>query len=253
MPITQEKLVAIVTGAASGIGKAVALEFAKAGYQVFLIDNNKAQLLKVLQEDFLSLPVSYHCGDVSVSQDVQAGFAKCLADFGRVDVLVANAAILKKVSFLEMREEQWDRMIAVNLKGVFLWGQAVASWMVWEGRQGKIINIACTWAELTSSNLSAYSASKGGVKMLTKAMAVELAPFGITVNAIEPGRTMTEGAAPYFENPDRRKNLKNHIPLKRFATPEDIANVTLFLASDKAQYMTGAIVPVDGGYTSKSV
>lgn len=246
----QDNPVVIVTGAASGIGRATALAFARSGYRVFLVDCNEAQLGKVVREDFRSFAVGCYCGDVSASAHVQAGLAKCLSEFGQVDVLVANAAVMEKAPFLEMREDEWDRTIAINLKGVFLWGQAVAGWMVKQGRGGNIVNIACMRAELATEGLSAYIASKGGVKMLTKAMAVELAPFGIRVNAVEPGRTLTEGAARYWADSNRRKRLEQLVPLRRLAAPEEIASVALFLASEAAKYMTGAVVPVDGGYTS---
>lgn len=194
-------------------------------------------------------PVSFYCGDVANGGDVKNALAKCLSDFGKVDVLVSNAGILHKAAFLDMQEELWDRQLAVNLKGVFLWGQAVSRWMVEEKRPGKIINISCMRTELVTPNLSAYSASKGGVKVLTKAMAVELAPYGIRVNAIQPGRTMTKALESFLEDSERKERLENLIPYRRFAMPEEIANVALFLASDQASYITGAVIPVDGGYT----
>jgi NAD(P)-dependent dehydrogenase (short-subunit alcohol dehydrogenase family) len=214
-----------------------------------VFDNDREALNKIL-EAFGNKTVIAYCGDVSASNDVNNAMTKCLAEFGRVDVLVSNVGVLHKKAFLEIEEELWDRELAVNLKGVFLWGQAVAKWMVKENSPGKIINISCMRTELITPNLSAYSASKGGVKALTKAMAVELAPYGIRVNAIQPGRTMTEALA-YFlqESPDRRERLEKLIPYRRFAEPEEIANVALFLASDQASYITGAIIPVDGGYT----
>ncbi len=241
--------VAIITGAASGIGRAIAGGFAENRYRVFLFDSDCEALNKSVGE-FGASPVGYYCGDVSKSEDVQNALARCLSDFGRVDVLVSNAGgILRKVAFLDMDEDLWDRHLAVNLKGAFLWGQAVAKWMVKEHTAGRIINISCIRTELVAPNLSAYSASKGGVKALTKAMAVELAPYGIRVNAIQPGRTMTEGLASFLAEPGRRERLENLIPCHRFAMPEEIANTALFLASDQASYITGAVIPVDGGYT----
>jgi Short-chain alcohol dehydrogenase of unknown specificity len=126
----REKFVAIVTGAASGIGKAVALGFADAGYIVFLTDIDEAALKKVVKVEFANYEVGYHCGNVSWQADVKKGLSRCISQFGRVDVLVANAAIMEKESFLRLTEEQWDRSMAINLKGVFLWGQSVAQWMV---------------------------------------------------------------------------------------------------------------------------
>lgn len=244
-----EDHVLLVTGAASGIGKAVALEFAAVGYRVFLVDCNEELLAKTIRQEFRSYLAGYHCGDVSRPADVEAGLAKCLSEFGQVDVLVSNAAVMDKASLLAMREDQWDRTIAVNLKGTFLWGQAVARWMVQTKKPGHIINIGCMRAELATSSLSAYISSKGAVTHLTQAMAVELAPFGINVNAVAPGRTLTEGTAVFFQNAERRKHLEALIPLHHLADPKEIAGVVRFLASDEARYITGAIIPVDGGYT----
>ena len=245
----REQLVAIVTGAASGIGKAVALEFADAGYKVFLTDIDHVALKKVVEGEFANYEVGYHFGDVSRQVDVKEGLSRCISMFGQVDVLVANAAILEKKSFLELTEEQWDRSIAINLKGVFLWGQSVAKWMVDNGKPGRIINISCMRSQLATSGIAPYIVSKSGITALTKAMGIELAPYGINVNAVAPGRTLTEGAAPFYSNLDKRKRLETLIPLGRLAEPKEIAGISLFLASEKAKYIVGAVIPVDGGYT----
>ena len=242
--------VAIVTGAAYGIGKATAIEFAKAGYRLFLVDLDEKNLKQLVVTKLKGFPATYYCGDVSKSGDVTGGLKKCIAEYGRVDVLATCAGVMEKAAFKDFPEEKWDKTMGANLKGVFLWGQAVAKWMIENKKPGRIINMACQRSELATSNFAAYIASKGGVKMLTKAMAVELAPHGINVNAVEPGRTMTEGAGHFFADPERRKKLENLIPMGRLANPEDIAGVILFLASDQARYMTGAVIPVDGGYTS---
>lgn len=245
----REKFVAIVTGAASGIGKAVALGFADAGYIVFLTDIDEAALKKVVKVEFANYEVGYHCGNVSWQADVKKGLSRCISQFGRVDVLVANAAIMEKESFLRLTEEQWDRSMAINLKGVFLWGQSVAQWMVDNGKFGRIINISCMRSQLAVSDMAPYIVSKSGVTALTRAMGIELAPYGINVNAIAPGRTLTEGAVPFFSDMDRRKRLEKLVPIGRLAEPEEIADVALFLASEKAKYIAGAVIPIDGGYT----
>lgn len=248
--MTKPSNVAVITGAASGIGKAIALGFANEGYSVFLIDNDLETLHSIISDEFSNFNTGYYCGDVSIATDVRKGLSTCLSQFGRVDVLIANAAIMNKKPFLELTEEDWDRSIGINLKGVFLWGQAVANWIVKNRRTGKIINISCMRAELATSNIAPYVSSKGGVKALTKAMAVELAPYGINVNAIAPGRTLTEGAAPFYKDVERRKRLESLVPVGRLGIPEEIANMALFLASDKANYIVGTVIPVDGGYTS---
>lgn len=240
--------VAIITGGASGIGKAIALEFARSDYQVFLFDNDLDKLTAVINDDFKDYPVCFYCGDVSKSRDINEALKKCISEFKQVDVLVSCAAIMKKIPFLEMNEKEWEKTIDINLKGVFLWGQQVAQWMVNNNKKGSIINISCIRSELATSNFSAYVSSKGAVTALTKAMAVELAPYGINVNAIAPGRTFTEGSEKFFQNIERRRKLEALVPYGRLAMPEEIASVAVFLASDKAKYMTGSTIPVDGGY-----
>lgn len=250
MPKKKENPVSIVTGAAYGIGKATAIEFARAGYKLFLVDRDEKNLKKLVTFELKGFPVVYHTGDVSKSGDVTAGMKKCITEYGRVDVLVTCAGVMEKAAFKDFPEEKWDRTMGANLKGVFLWGQAVSKWMIENKKPGRIINMACQRSELATANFAAYITAKGGVKMLTKAMAVELAPYGINVNAVEPGRTLTEGAVHFFADPERRKKLEGLIPMGRLANPDDIASVILFLASDQARYMTGAVIPVDGGYTS---
>jgi NAD(P)-dependent dehydrogenase (short-subunit alcohol dehydrogenase family) len=244
----QMQKVAIITGGASGIGKAIALEFARSDYQVFLFDKDLDKLNEVINNDLKDFPVSFYCGDVSKSRDVNEGLKKCILEFKQVDVLVSSAAIMKKIPFLEISEKEWMNTIDVNLKGVFLWGQQVAQWMAGNNKKGSIINISCIRSELATSNFSAYVSSKGAVTALTKAMAVELAPYGINVNAIAPGRTFTEGSEKFFQDAERKKRLETLVPCGRLAMPEEIAGVVVFLASDKAKYMTGSTIPVDGGY-----
>lgn len=240
--------VAIVTGAGAGIGKATAVRCAEAGYRVFLVDRDEERLRQALEGDLRGFPAAGCRGDVSRAEDVEAGLAECLTQFGRVDALVANAGILRKVAFLEMTAEQWEEVLAINLRGVFLWGQAVARWMVAAGVRGSIVNVSCIRAELMPLGMAAYAASKGGVQALTKAMAVELAPHGIRVNAVAPGKTMTAATAGIYSDPTARQAAEAGIPLGRLGEAEDVAKVIVFLASEEAGYMTGAVVPVDGGF-----
>jgi len=163
--------------------------------------------------------------------------------------LIANVGLIEKIEFLEMTEEQWDNTLDVNLKGTFLWGQAVAKWMVQNGSNGSIVNIGCMRASLVGKSMAAYATAKAGVRMLTKAMAVELAPYKINVNAIEPGRTLTDGLRQHLTDSAAEANRLKLIPLGRFARAEEIAATALFLISEEAKYITGASIPVDGGYS----
>jgi glucose 1-dehydrogenase len=245
---TAQGQVAIVTGAAAGIGRATALRFAEAGYRVMLFDLDDEGLAGVLQSDLSGHPAIGHCGDVRRPQDVAAGLDHCVAEFGGLDVLVANAGVLQKTPFLEVTPEEWDDVLATNLKGVFLWGQAAARWMAQHQVAGRIVNVACIRADQVTAGQSSYAASKGGVTSLTRAMAVELAPHGIRVNAVQPGRTHTEATAVLFADPQVRAAVEGLIPLGRIADAAEMAEVILFLASDQSRYMTGAVIPVDGGY-----
>jgi glucose 1-dehydrogenase len=171
--------------------------------------------------------------------------ARAAADFGRLDGMVANAGIVLGRSFLETTEEELDAILAVNLKGVFFCGQAAARAMIAAGNGGSIVNVASTYAEVTGPDRSAYSASKGAVRMLTKAMALDLAPHGITVNAVGPGWIRT-GMNP-LDDPVRVREVEDMIPLGRVGTPGDVAGVIVFLLSADAAYMTGTTTFVDGG------
>lgn len=244
-----EKRVAVITGAASGIGKAISLLLAHNGYFVFLFDKDQEKLLHVIDESFTADNADYYCGDVTVKGDVEKALDQCIQKTGHIDALISNAGVLEKAEFLKMTEQQWDKAIAVNLKGVFLWGQAVAKWMVENDASGSIVNIACMRASLVGKNMAAYAAAKAGVRNLTKAMAVELAPYKITVNAVEPGRTLTDLLKKHMMNKNSAELRQRLIPLGRFAMPEEIAQTVLFLISDQAKYITGASIPVDGGYT----
>lgn len=241
--------VAIVTGAASGIGKAIVSILVDKGYSVLLFDKNEKKLISVIQDELAVENVDYFCGDVTKKNDVEAALAQCINKFGHIDALIANVGSIEKIGFLEMTEEQWDKTLDVNLKGTFLWGQAVAKWMVQNDCCGTIVNIACMRASLVGKRMAAYATAKAGVRMLTKAMAVELAPYKINVNAIEPGRTLTAGLKQHVTNSEAETQRLKLIPLGRFAMPEEIAKTVLFLISAQAQYITGASIPVDGGYS----
>ncbi|MBU2700392.1 NAD(P)-dependent dehydrogenase (short-subunit alcohol dehydrogenase family) [Sporomusaceae bacterium BoRhaA] len=241
--------VVIITGAASGIGKVLSMTSANNGYHVFLFDRDEDKLVQAVRDELTTDKADFFVGDVTIKSDVDAALERCIEKFGRVDALVSNAGIMEKAEFLEMTEDQWNKTMDVNLKGTFLWGQTAAKWMVENHQSGSIVNIACMRASLVGKRMAAYAASKAGVRTLTKAMAVELAPYQITVNAIEPGRTSTDLLKKHITDINGEALRQKLIPLGRFAMPEEIAQTVLFLISEQAKYITGASIPVDGGYS----
>lgn len=240
---------ALVTGAASGIGRAIAEQFAREGAAVALADIHEAGAREA------AAAIAANGGraravfaDVSRAEQVASLVADVLGAFGRIDILVNAAGVETLVPFLDLTEAEWGRVLATNLTGPFLCGQAVARAMVQAGRGGRIINITSINAEIALPHQAHYAASKGGLRMLTKAMALELAPHRITVNAIAPGVVDTPLVARSLADPARREMLMRHIPLGRIARPDEIAHAAVFLASDNASYITGATLVVDGGW-----
>ena len=251
MSFSLDRKTAIVTGGAQGIGLAIAQRFVEEGMKVTIADveddlgHEAAERLSVLGE------VTYvHC-DVSDRLDVRNLLAKCVDAYGEIDVLVANAGIVHTADFLEIEEADFDRVIAVNLKGVFLTCQAVARHMVDQvadgHKPGTIITMSSVNAELAIPNQVPYVASKGGVRQLTKVMALALAPHGIRVNAIGPGSITTDLMAAVASDEDARARVLSRTPLGRIGDASEIAALAAFLASDQASYMTGQTLYVDGG------
>jgi glucose 1-dehydrogenase len=240
--------VCIITGAASGIGRGTAVRFAEEGAQLVLADVNEEGLHETARQvGELSQPALVLRCNVAVKAEVDAVVEEAVERFGRLDVMFANAGVGGgSRPFLELTEADWDRVLGVNLKGVAFCGQAAAKAMVKLGTPGRIINTASTYSEVCAPNTAAYSASKGGVRMLTKVMAVELGKHGITVNAVGPGWIRT-GMNP-LTDPERLGRIMPGIPLGRVGTPTDVAGAVLFLASDDGAYVTGATIFVDGGW-----
>ncbi|TET84225.1 MAG: SDR family oxidoreductase [Candidatus Nealsonbacteria bacterium] len=241
----------IITGARRGMGKSHALVLAKAGAKVVVSDISEEDCQKVVKEIEKSRgeALAVKC-DVTKKEEVDNLVKKTIERFGKVDILVNNAGIAQFVPFLEMTEEDWDRTLDINLKGQFLCAQAVAKEMV-KQKRGKIINIASVasgQAGIGFPTLAHYSASKGGIIALTETLAVELAPYNITVNAIAPGMIETPMIAPIKESPEQEKEVLKRIPLGRPGAPEEVSNLVLFLASDASSYMTGSTVVIDGGW-----
>lgn len=249
MPRLKDK-VAIVTGAARGIGHAIAKRFIDEGAKVVLADIDERD--GAIAAKHLGTSALFVRCDVGDAKQVDRMIeAACRAFTGDIDVLVNNAGIVHGAEFLDLTEQDFDRVLRVNLKGAFLASQTAARRMVEQIKAGKtpgtIINMSSINAVVAISNQIPYCVTKGGIGQLTRATALALAPHGIRVNAIGPGSVMTEMLATVAKDLDARRRMMSRTPLGRFAEPEEIAAVAVFLASDDASYMTGETVFADGG------
>ncbi len=237
----------IVTGGSQGIGRAICLGFSKAGAKVFILDVNEAGAASVAEEIEKEGGFARVYGtDVSNYGDVQKNMASILKETGRIDVLVNNAGIVDNRNFIELDEKDFDRVISINLKGVFNTCRHVLPIMM-KQRHGKIVNIASIAGKVGGGIFgnTVYGTSKAGVIAMTKGLAREGGPYGINVNAICPGPVNTQMIADF--KGEARANFLKGVPLRRFAEAEDIANVAMFLASDGARHVSGEITDVDGG------
>jgi NAD(P)-dependent dehydrogenase (short-subunit alcohol dehydrogenase family) len=239
--------VALVTGAQQGIGRATALALARAGADVgvnYLDDEDAARAL-VRAIEAVGRRAALVQGDVAVPSQAEAMTMAVARDLGGVDVLVNNAGVFPRVPFLDMKEGDWDHVLDVNLKGSFFCAQAAARLMVQAKRGGAIVNLSSQAVRGAPRGVH-YSASKSGVIGMTRAMALELAPHGIRVNAVAPG--LTDTAQPRYGHDEAQlAALARAVPLGRMAQPDEIADVIVFLASDDARYVTGQVVNVNGG------
>ncbi len=244
MPRLQQRI-AIITGAARGIGLACAQRFAAEGATLVLADLDE----KAGTEAAGSISgAEFVRSDVSRKSEVDALVERALSRHGRVDVLVNNAGITHACDFLDLAEHDFDRVIAVNLKSMFLCGQAVARAMVRLGIRGSIVNMSSANAIVAIPNQVPYVVSKGGINQLTKVMAIGLAPHGIRVNGIGPGTILTElSKAAVLTDDAARNRILSRTPLGRCGEPEEVAAVAAFLASDDASYLTGQTIYPDGG------
>ena len=245
--------VALITGAAQGIGAACTRRFALEGAPVMLVDVDEAQgsaLARALSGE--GHDAEFVRADVSRKSEVDTAVAATVARFGRIDILVNNAGVTHAAEFLEVEEADFDRVIAINLKSMFLMSQAVARVMVKQSwpdmRSGAIVNMSSVNAVLAIPNQVPYVVSKGGVNQLTKVSAIALAPYGIRVNGIGPGTILTDMAKKAVLTSDEaRRKILSRSPLGRCGEPEEIAAVAVFLASDDASYMSGQTIYPDGG------
>lgn len=248
--------VAIVTGAKQGMGRTHAIILARAGAKVVLADISKEECEKVAQEikKEKGQAIAVKC-DVSQKTEVDNLISETLKDFGKIDILVNNAGICPFKPFLEMTEQEFQKVIDVNLKGYFLCAQAAAKEMAknpstGSGR-GAIVNIASIamgQVGVGFPGIVHYCASKGGIVAMAEAMSLELAPLGIRVNTISPGAIDTPMAASVKQDAKAFEGFMAKVPLRRMGRPEEISNAVLFLASDESSYMTGSVVVVDGGW-----
>ena len=238
---------AIITGSAKGIGKGIAIKLAKDGFNLVLADFDESQMNKTLEE-LVSTGVKATAikTDVSSRSDVQNLVKFAVEKFGSVEVLVNNAGIFPFKPFLEMTDEDWDKVLNVNTKSVFMLTQEVAKIMP---ENGRIVSISSIASQVGFEGLTHYCASKGAINAFTRAVALELASKKITVNVVAPGSVETPGASTTAMSEDAKKGMLAMIPLSRSGLPADIAAAVSYLVSSEASYITGQVITVDGGWT----
>ena len=249
-----ENKVAIVTGAATGIGQAIALGMAREGVAVVVdyVGSPEAANTTVQRIESAGGKALAVAADVSEPEQVINLIQQAVQKFGKLDILVNNAGIEYKHPFAEFPLDQWNKIIAINLTGPFLCAQAAAKQMILQGGGGRIINISSIHQDLPMPTNAPYCASKGGLRMLMRTIAVELAPHQITVNNIGPGAIFTPIDADIEANPEMELALMADIPLGRWGKPEEVAHLAIFLASDDAAYITGSTYYIDGGMLRQS-
>jgi glucose 1-dehydrogenase len=254
-PMSLTGKVAIVTGGNSGIGKAIALGLAKAGARIVIDYVVHPEATEALERSITALGDAAIGvkADVSRIDELQALVDAAVAKFGRVDIMVNNAGVETRTSVLETTEEQYDKVLSINLKSAFFGTQIAAKQMLKQGNGGRIINITSVHEDWPMPGNAAYCLAKGGMRMLTRTAGVELAPHGILVVGVGPGAVATPINLTTMHNPALMAKLNAAIPLGRMAEPEEIANVVLFLAGDGASYLTATTIFADGGIMQSSV
>ncbi|MCB0213299.1 MAG: 2-dehydro-3-deoxy-D-gluconate 5-dehydrogenase KduD [Anaerolineae bacterium] len=244
--------VALVTGAGRGLGQAMALALAEAGADVAGLDRSDgavtAEAIQALGRRYMHYSVDLRQAGVA---DLNAIVEQVTATLGRLDILVNNAGTIRRTPALEFSETDWDDVLDINLKSVFFLSQAAGKVMAAQPEGGKIINIASMLSFQGGITVPSYTASKSGLAGLTRALANEWAGKNINVNAIAPGYMATDNTAPLRADEERSASILGRIPAGRWGTPDDLKGIVVFMASDAARYLHGAIVPVDGGWLAR--
>ncbi len=242
---------ALVTGASRGIGEAIALALGEAGATIAVVARDPEQIEKVnVKARSLGIRSEAFTADVSNEADVERLKREVLGRLGAVDIIVNNAGINIRKPLAEFPVEEWRRVIDTNLVGPFLICRAFVPTMLGRG-YGRIINTTSTMSHVATANRTAYAASKAGLLGFTRALAIELAPEGITVNGISPGWFETELTKPIWSDPERNDDLVSKIPLGRWGDVGDVAKLAVYLCTEEAGYITGTDVRIDGGYTAQ--
>lgn len=240
---------ALVTGGSKGIGLGIARRMAEAGASLAIAARTQADLDAAVEScsEFGGEVRAFRV-DMARPESLAAAYDAIVAECGPVDILVNNAGITRRAPAQDLTLEDWDEVLTVNLKSVFALSQAFARERIASGRGGRIVNVASLMSEASRPTTSAYTASKGGIRQLTKALAVDWAPHGITVNAVGPGYIATPLTQTLRDDPDFDAWVKKRTPLGRWGEPDDLGCAALFLASDAARFITGQILYVDGGW-----
>jgi len=240
--------IALVTGGTRGIGLAISMALAEEGANVALNYLNDTNSANSAVDQIRKLGRNAHSfqADTSNSNQVKKMIDDILDDFGRIDILINNAGVLRRTPFLDISEKEWDMILDTNLKGYFLVGQAVSRLMV-DQKYGRIVNVSSSSEKLAAINMTHYTVSKAAISMLTRQMAAELAPYGVTVNSVAPGLIETDINRDDLSNPTFREKRLSRIPTGVIGVPSDVSGTVLHLVSDDAKLMNGATVFVDGG------